>query len=109
MKKFLFLFALTLSCVLLNQAKAQTTTKKATTRQVKQVVRIADGQQSGELTRREARQLKRQQRKINSAKKMAKADGTVTKREKRTLNRMQNKANRNIRRKKHNQRSRIDD
>jgi len=71
-----------------------------------QQARIEQGVRSGELTRHEKRQLKRQQRRIRRDKKKAAADGVVTKAEKRKIRREQRRADRNIYRKKHNRRDR---
>ena len=94
----LFAFAL--------QSSAQSEATPGTTkRQVKQTLRIAEGKSSGELTRRETKNLKRQQRHIRRTKRAAKADGIVTKREKAAIQHKQNKASRNIARKKNNGRT----
>jgi len=94
-----FLFA---AFAALSNTNAQTTKHRVKIRQVKQNVRIAHGTVNGELTRRERKKLKRQQRHINRTKKRAAADGHVSAREKAKINRKQNRANRNIRRKKNN-------
>lgn len=80
----------------------QTATPKAKVRQGNQKERIGDGVENGDLTKREAHQLKKQQRNINQTKRAAKADGVVTKEEKAVINQKQNRASRNIRRKKNN-------
>ena len=85
---------------------AQTATPKASKRQVKQQVRIQEGKNSGELTRKETAQLQAQQVHINRTKKRAKADGVVTPGERAQIQKKQNRANRNIRRKKNNDVSR---
>lgn len=85
---------------------AQVATPAATSRQVNQHARIAHGQANGELTRLEARALKREQRHIRRVKRRAKADGVVTKEEKIIINRKQRRANRHIRRQKHDQQKR---
>jgi len=88
-------------------AIAQTTaTPGVTKRQVRQQERIKEGVKSGELTRRETRQLERQHAKIQVDKKVAKSDGVVTPAERQKLQKEQNRANRNIYRKKHNNRTR---
>ena len=71
-------------------------------RQTVQRARIAEGVVDGDLTRREARALRSEQRHIRRAERRAKADGVVTGREKTRLNRKQNRANRHIRRTKNN-------
>jgi hypothetical protein len=77
---------------------------QATRRQANQTARIAEGRATGELTRRESRNLRREQKQIRRMKRVAKADGVVTRKEKAILQRKQNQANRNIARKKNNNR-----
>lgn len=86
--------------------QAQTATPKVSKRQVVQKKKIKQGVKSGELTRKETKQLHRQQVNIRKTKKAAKADGKVTKKERAVIHAKQNAANRNIKRKKHNARSR---
>ena len=85
---------------------AQTKTPRITKQQINQQERIHQGVKSGQLTRREAKTLERQQRKIQKDKIKAKSDGIVTPRERAKLQAEQNRANRNIYRKKHNLRTR---
>lgn len=87
-------------------AQAQTATPGATSRQAAQQKRIKQGVNSGELTRGEAVQLEKQQRRVNRSKKQAKADGQVTAAERAQIHRQQNRASKNIARKKHNVRDR---
>lgn len=77
-------------------------------RQARQQRRIGQGVRSGQLTRREAGHLERQQRRINRQKRrdMARHHGHLTRREQARLNRRQNRASRRIFRKKHNRRMR---
>ena len=86
--------------------QAQTTTPNVTKTQVKQQKRIKNGIKSEELTRKETKQLARQQAHINRTKKRAKADGVVTKKERATIRRKQVNANKNIAVKKNNRRDR---
>lgn len=81
--------------------------ERAGNRQQRQVNRIRDGVCSGEITKQEHRRLKRQQARIQTAKRYAKADGRVTRREARRLDNLQDRASRQIYRSKHNSR-RID-
>ena len=74
-------------------------------RQVKQQKRIHQGAQSGELTKREARRLQKEQRHINRAKKRALSDGELTRNERIRLERKQDRASRHIYRGKHNDRN----
>jgi len=85
---------------------AQRGTVSNSARQGVQQERISEGIKSGELTRREARLLKREQMKIQIEKKLAQSDGQVTPREKRFLRREQNRASRHIARQKHDRQSR---
>lgn len=85
---------------------SQTTKKKVNKRQVVQQKKINQGVKSGELTKKEAVQLQKQQRNINQTKKAAKADGVVTRKEKAIINHKQNKAAGNIAKKKHNDKKR---
>ena len=71
-------------------------------RQHMQRTRIVEGRVDGDLTRRETRALRLEQRHIRQAERRTKADGVVTPQEKRRLERKQNRANRHIRMAKHN-------
>ncbi len=70
-------------------------------RQANQEKRIDNGVASGQLTRREAHRLERQQHRINHAENQAKADGTVTKAERKRLHHMQDHTGQHIRHQKH--------
>lgn len=74
-------------------------------RQDHQQDRIDQGKRSGQITRREAHKLEKQQRGIERAENRAKADGVVTRREARKIERTQNKASRDIHRAKTNGRA----
>lgn len=63
--------------------------------------RIQQGRESGELTKREARRLRTEQKVIDRKQKRAEADGTVTAQERQGIRRMQDRAGRDIRRQKH--------
>lgn len=104
MKKVILLF--TMFVGVLFMASAQSTPKVAKT-QVRQTTRIAQGVENGELTRHEAKQLKRQQRHIQTEKKIAKADGVVTRRERTHIRHDQKVANRTIHRQKNDAQSRM--
>lgn len=84
----------------------QDQTPRADKREAIQKQRIKEGVKSGELTKREARRLAHEQKKIKKDEAAAKADGTVTPQERAKLQREQNKASRDIARKKHNLRER---
>lgn len=82
-------------------ASSPAATPRVDQRQANQEKRVDQGVASGELTRREARKLNRQQSAINAAEDKAKADGTVTAKERHRLHKAQNHASRDIRRQKH--------
>ena len=103
MKKLGLLFGFMFGMIIFANAQS---TPVADQRQKQQVVRIADGVQSGELTRHERKELMRQQRHINRKEHRAKADGVVTPAEKASINRSQRRANRNIYIQKHDAQSR---
>jgi len=84
-------------------AFAQERTPRVNTREAVQQTRIAEGRQSGELTRGETKALRSEQRHVRRSERRAKADGDVTVAERRRLDRKQDRANRHIRRAKHNQ------
>ena len=80
---------------------AGTDTPRIDQRQANQEQRIDKGIASGELTKREARRMNRQQTLVNKAEDKAKADGVVTAQEKKQLTKAQNKTSRHIYRQKH--------
>lgn len=87
-------------------ASAQDRTPVINARQHNQERRINNGVRSGELTRREAHNLRTDERRISAEKRMAKADGHVTRNERRMLRRQENRTSRAIYRNKHNNRVR---
>ena len=70
--------------------------------QKNQSTRIHAGIKSGELTKHEARQLRKQQVHIQREKKFAKRDGIVTTNERKHIKHDQKRASKNIAIKKHN-------
>lgn len=70
-------------------------------RQRDQHARIAEGVQSGELTRSEAKALRAEQRAIRSEEREFKSDGVLTHHERRELHRDLNESSRDIHREKH--------
>lgn len=70
--------------------------------QKQQRARIHQGAKSGELTKHEARQLRKQQVHIQKEKKFAKMDGVVSSRERKHIKQDQKRACKNIAIKKHN-------
>lgn len=75
-------------------------------REHRQEKRIAQGAQSGELTKHEAKRLARGQKKIDHYQKKAMADGEMSVEEKAKLEKMQDRQSRKIRHQKHDAQSR---
>ena len=69
---------------------------RAEQRDKKQDRRIKNGVKIGEITKGEAKQLRKEQRNIDQARNRAKADGRVTAAEKARIERLQNNASRDI-------------
>jgi len=101
MKRILFLL-LVLAAAMPAAFELQAQTPDTDGRQRLQRERIREGRRHGELTRREARKLRREQRHIQRMENRAERDGKLTPREQRKLDRAQDRASRNIFRKKHN-------
>ena len=99
------LFALALVTTLAGAASAGTDTPRVDRRQTVQRGRIRQGVQSGQLTPREARHLRRGERHIRRVERRTKSDGLVTRGERARLNHMENRESRRIYRLKHNGRS----
>lgn len=76
-------------------------TPRIDARQAKQEQRIDQGIASGELNKREARRMNRQQNTLDKAENRAKADGVVTGQERKALTHAQNKTSKRIYRQKH--------
>jgi Skp family chaperone for outer membrane proteins len=74
-------------------------------RAANQEKRIEQGQQSGQLTSKEAANLEKRETKLNNDIAKAKSDGTVTAKERAKLTHEENKDSRKIFRKKHNART----
>ncbi len=102
MKKIIIsaLALLTITFAAAPMAQAQSWRSEA--RESRQEYRIHRSARRGELTPREYRQLKRQQHRIDRAKRHAARDGHISRAERRQIERMQDRANRNIYRKSHN-------
>lgn len=92
--------------VMTTAASAQEATPKINKRQQIQQQRIQQGAKSGQLTKREVRQLEAREAKIQADKVNAKADGKVTPAERAKLTKEQNRASRAIYQKKHNAQTR---
>jgi hypothetical protein len=82
---------------------AQEPTPKVDARQNTQQARIQQGKQSGEISRREAARVRKEQKHIRRTERRAKADGDVTTAERRKLDRKQDRASRHIRRANNNE------
>ncbi|MCB1876805.1 MAG: hypothetical protein KDH88_12600 [Chromatiales bacterium] len=74
-------------------------------RQERQWDRIEQGRESGELTRREFRRLKKEQRQIALLERTFLEDGRLSRLERRLLKAKQDEASKNIFRLKHNERA----
>ena len=85
---------------------ASKSTPRIDRREVRQHARIHQGVKSGELTRPEARNLRKGQRHVHRMEHRAKADGKVTPAERARITAAQNHESRKIYRKKHNERTR---
>lgn len=77
-------------------------TPRADKRQKQQKERIKEGVKEGELNKKEAKVLIKEQRKIKRIEARAKKDGVVTPKEKAKIEKAQDKASKNITRKKNN-------
>jgi hypothetical protein len=106
MKKIILTSAIIIAMGYSANIFAQTATQGVTRKQINQEARIQEGKQSGELTRREERNLQLQQTEIQQDKKEAKADGVVTPAERKQLRKEQRRANANIYHQKHDAQSR---
>ncbi len=105
--KQLLTLALLMGLVLTGmEALANTDSPQVDHRQQRQDHRIEQGVQSGELTRREANRLDRNQNRINAMEANFKSDGQLTRRERARLHRNQNVQNRKIHRQKHDRQDR---
>ncbi len=87
------------SLLLINPAAAA---ERPGTRQIHQQKRIHQGVESGEITRKEYRNLQREQAAIQRSKRQAWSDGQLTRKERVRLEHQQNKSSRHIYRAKHN-------
>jgi hypothetical protein len=75
-------------------------------RQDQQMARIQAGMRSGEITRREFRELMQEQHAIRAMEQHARADGRINAREFQRLDRALDTANRNIRTERHDRQAR---
>jgi hypothetical protein len=100
MKKRILIAALLVAAFAITSF-AQEATPKVDIREDVQKAKIRDGVQDGELTKKEAAGLRKQQRHIKRAEARAKSDGDVTAAERAKLDRKQDRARKNIRKQKH--------
>ena len=68
--------------------------------------RITDGVRDGELTRKEAKKLEKEQAKIRAAEAKAKSDGEFTAKERAKIQKRQDKASHHIYKEKHDKQTR---
>lgn len=99
--KQLFLVILATSMLALN-AEA----RRDQRREVRQQGRIAEGVKSGELTKHEAKKLRKGQRKIDKMQKKDMADGVMSPEEKERLEKAQDVQSKKIYRQKHDEQER---
>ncbi len=100
MKKAFYIFAIIALGATISFAQTQTPQINKT--QKKQITRIKQGAKSGELTKKETKNLMKEQKKIQKEKAAAKADGVVTKAERKKIKKDQAVASKKIWKKKHN-------
>ncbi len=106
MKKILLaLFVLGVFVVFSTESYGQVT-RRADQRQKNQKHRIKQGAKSGEITKREAKGLKKSSTEARKYEKKAKSDGKVTWKERARIEHKQDKTSRRIYRTKHNKRDR---
>jgi hypothetical protein len=98
MKKLILVPFILIAAVAFSQER----TPRTDVRQANQQTRIAQGRATGEVTQRETRVLRAEQRNIRRTERRAKADGNVTVAERRKLERKQDRSSRHIRRAKNN-------
>ena len=75
-------------------------------REDQQQARIRDGVVDGELTRGEARGLRKDQRRVDGLQRKARKDGVVTRKEAKRVDRAQDHASRQIGKQKHDRQTR---
>ena len=100
MKRLLFA-ASAITLLMSGMAYAEAETPAIDQRQANQEQRIDQGVASGQLNKREANRLNRQQKHINKIEDRAKSDGVITKKERARIGAAQNRASRHLAREKH--------
>lgn len=106
MKNILLGGLLFATLIITSAAEAQTRTPEINARQHSQERRINQGVRNGELTHREARSLRNDERRLNAEKHVYKSNGYVNRRERRHMRRQEKRINHAIYQKKHNGRVR---
>jgi hypothetical protein len=106
MKKLLLTLMIVGFFVALTNESFGQETPRADKRQKNQKQRIKQGAKSGEITKREAKSIKRSSTQAKRYEKRAKSDGKVTWKERARLENKQDKTSRKIYRTKHNKRDR---
>jgi hypothetical protein len=106
MKLNIFGGLLVAAIAITSMAQAQDRTPVINQRQHNQERRINQGVRSGQLTRNETRNLRRDENHIRNEKRMAKATGHINGAERRKLRHQENRTSRAIYRDKHNNRVR---
>lgn len=96
------LVAVLVSAILAGSASAHPQSPRVDRREARQHARIVAGVRHGQLTRAEARRLRRGQMRIHRMEARAKADGRLTPRERARLAHAQNRESRRIWRLEHN-------
>jgi rRNA maturation endonuclease Nob1 len=99
-KKIMFAALLIIGFTIASNAQNDNT-PKVDTREAIQKARIRDGVKDGELTKKEAKVMRAEQRHIKKVEKRAKADGEVTAAERAKLDRKQDRASKHIAKQKH--------
>lgn len=99
--KILTLTALALAAMTANAAAYDGTANRIDRREAVQEHRIQQGLRSGELTRREYRQLEAEQARIREMERYARRDGHIDRREAAALERAQDAASRHIAHERH--------
>ena len=90
-----------MTLLMTGMAYAEAETPVIDQRQTNQEQRIDQGIASGQLNKREANRLNKQQEHINKMEDRAKSDGVMTKRERARISAAQDRASRHIVREKH--------
>jgi len=105
MKKLSILTVIIMIALFISVDMAQAGRGRAGNRQIKQQKRIYQGVESGELIRKEATHLEREQHRIQKSKQNALNDGELTQKERLRLERQQDQANKHIYRLKNNEKA----